>query len=127
MAGAPEPRGAPKRKSRVILYHSGFAGRFERFLFASPAGASITLLLICTRRKRFKTPVVPVSGSGPLEILHGLDLGHGSQPLASSWQPCIYGSLDPAPLDSNVEVSLSYQRWLTYGMSTAQPAFPARL
>lgn len=91
MAGAPEPRGAPKRKSRVILYHSGFAGRFERFIFASPAGASITLLLICTQRKRVKKPVVPVSGSfsGPLEDLHGLDLGPGSQPLASSWQPCI--------------------------------------
>lgn len=45
MAGAPEPRGAPKRKSRVILCHSGFAGRLERFIFASPAGALITLLL----------------------------------------------------------------------------------
>lgn len=78
MAGAPEPRGAPKRKSRVILYHSGFAGRFERFIFASPAGALITLLLFSTQRKRVRRPVVPVSGSGsgsgPLQDLHGLDL-----------------------------------------------------
>lgn len=88
MAGAPELRGAPKKKSRVILYHSGFAGRFERFIFAIPAGALITLLLFCTQRKRVRRPVVPVSGygSGPLLDLHGLDLGHGSQPLASSWQ-----------------------------------------
>ena len=76
MAGAPEPRGAPKRKSRVILYHSGFAARFERFIFASPAGALITLLLFCTQRKRVRRPVVPVSGygSGPLQDLNGLDL-----------------------------------------------------
>lgn len=65
MAGAPEPRGAPKRKSRVILCHSGVAGRLERFIFASPAGALITLLLFCTQRERVRRrPVVPVSGCG---------------------------------------------------------------
>lgn len=86
MAGVPEPRGAPKRKSRVILCHSGLAGRLEGFLFASPAGALITLLLCCTQRKRVRRrPVVPVSGCGS-----GLpeDL-HGSQPLVPSWQPCM--------------------------------------
>lgn len=74
MAGAPEPRGAPKRKSRVILYRSVFAGRFESFIFASPAGALVTLLLFCTQRKRVRRPVAPESGSGPLQDLHGLDL-----------------------------------------------------
>lgn len=86
MAAAPEPRGAPKRKSRVILFHSGFTGRLERFIFASPGDALITLLLLCTQRKRVRRrPVVPVSGCGS-----GLprDL-HGSQPLVSSWQPCM--------------------------------------
>lgn len=81
MAGALEPRGAPKRKSRVILCHSGFAGRLERFIFASPAGALITLLLFCTQRERVRRrPVVPVSGCGS-----GLPEGlHGSQPLVCS-------------------------------------------
>lgn len=86
MADAPRSRGAPKRKSRVILYCSGFAGRFESFLFASPAGALMILLLLCTQRRRVRRSVVPVSGcaSGSLQDLHKLDIAlPGSEPFGS--------------------------------------------
>lgn len=78
------PQTCGREDGRCPRAQRGTQEEVKRFIFVSPAGVLITLLLFCTQKERVRRrPVVSVSGSGLPEDLHG------SQPLVCSWQSCM--------------------------------------